>query len=152
MLKNASLLVFFIALCMTAGIIGSFFTYSSLEAWYTEINKPFFTPPNYMFGPVWTLLYILMGISLYLVWDNKKIKLNWFWTQLALNVFWSIAFFGLTSPIFGLIIILAVLYSIFKTIKEFSKHNKLAAYLLYPYIAWVFFATILNLSIVLLNI
>lgn len=151
MIKNTALLLFFIALCLSAGIIGSYFTYSSLENWYPYLKKPFFNPPNYLFGPVWTVLYILMGISIYLVWGNKKVNLNWFWTQLGLNVFWSVAFFGLKSPLIGFIVIIATWFTICKTIQEFYKYNKMAAYLLIPYIAWVTFATLLNFSIMILN-
>lgn len=144
-------LILSIALCEGAGIIGSFFTFQSVSTWYPTLIKPVFNPPAFIFGPVWTTLYLLMGVSLYLVWGKKKTKLKWFWKQLLLNVLWSVAFFGLKSPILGLLIIILLEISIILTIKSFSRVNKTATYLLYPYIAWVSFATILNLSIVILN-
>lgn len=140
-----------IALCELAGIIGSVFTYQSVQMWYPTLTKPFFTPPSWIFGPVWTLLYAFMGISLYLVLQKKKRKLTWFWIQLVLNVVWSIVFFGLRSPEFGLFVIGGLLFSIIMTIRSFKKVEKRAAYLLYPYVAWVSFATLLNFAIVILN-
>lgn len=144
-------LLFFVLLCEGAGIVGSLFTFQSVSGWYPTLTKPFFNPPSFVFGPVWITLYLLMGVSLYLIWGKKKTKLKWFWVQLILNAFWSIAFFGLKSPILGLLVILLLEVSIILTIKSFSKANKTAAYLLYPYLFWVSFATILNLSIVALN-
>lgn len=152
MLKKISFLLLFIILCEATGLIGSFFTFQSLQSWYPLLNKPFFNPPNFIFGPVWTILYLLMGISLFLVWGNKKVNLNWFWTQLGVNILWSALFFGLKSPLLGLISIVFLWYAIFRTIKVFDKFNKSASYLLYPYLAWVSFATLLNFSILILNI
>lgn len=140
-----------IALCELAGIVGSLFTYSSVQVWYPTLTKPFFTPPSFVFGPVWTLLYAFMGISLYLILQKKKRELTWFWIQLILNVLWSIVFFGFKSPELGLFVIGGLLFSIIMTIRSFKKIEKRAAYLLYPYVAWVSFATLLNLSIVILN-
>lgn len=140
-----------ISLCEGAGLIGSIFTFNSVNTWYLTLNKPLFNPPGWVFGPVWTILYLLMGISLYLVWENKKAGLRWFWIQLVFNSTWSLAFFGLKSPLLAFIIIILLWTSIFKTIMDFRKVNKNASYLLYPYLAWVSFASILNLSIVLLN-
>ena len=144
-----------IILCLGVGSLGSFFTVSEIASWYATLQKPFFSPPNYLFGPVWTILYILMGISLYLVWVAKKKgkekAMQLFLIQLALNFFWSIIFFGLHSPEVAFVEIIAMWIFIYLTIKAFSGISKTAAYLLYPYLAWVSFATILNLSIVLLN-
>jgi translocator protein len=146
-----------IALCFIVAFLGSIITFPSIPAWYVHLNKPFFNPPNWIFGPVWTILYILMGISLYIVWtknagDKKKenaIKI--FILQLVLNLLWSLVFFGLHQPLVALIIIIILWLSIFKTIKYFSKLSKLSAQLLYPYIFWVSFASVLNFSIVILN-
>jgi tryptophan-rich sensory protein len=143
-------LLFFIALCEATGIIGSIFTINSIDSWYQTLNKPFFTPPGWVFGPAWTTLYLLMGISLYLVWGKKKINLKWFWTQLFLNFIWSIVFFGLQNLALSFIIIVLLWGSIFLTIKSFIK-IKNAAYLLIPYIIWVSFALLLNFSILILN-
>ncbi len=150
-MKDFLRLIGFILLCQTAGIIGSIFTFNSVNTWYPTLDKPFFNPPSFVFGPVWTTLYFLMGISLFLVWGKKKTDLRWFWLQLSLNTIWSIIFFGLKNPLFAFIIIIFLWISIFQTIQSFKKINKNASYLLYPYIAWVSFAAILNLSIVLLN-
>lgn len=146
-----------IVICMSAGILGSVFTISSIPNWYMNLNKPIFAPPNWLFGPVWTLLYFVMGISLYLVWikldsnpgSKKAIKI--FLLQLGLNFIWTPVFFGLRSPLFGLIIIISLLISIVATMKSFFTISKLAMYLLIPYLLWVSFATILNAAIYWLN-
>lgn len=149
-IRNLPKLIFSIGLCLGAGILGSFFTISSIPTWYTTLNKPLLSPPNWVFAPVWTTLYILMGISLYLVWRKTHVP-SVFWVQLILNATWSIVFFGLKSPILALVDIVVLWLAIFLTIKSFYKINKLAGNLLIPYLAWVSFATILNLSIVILN-
>lgn len=154
--KNITKFILSISLCLGAGILGSFFTISSIPAWYATLNKPFFSPPNWVFGPVWTILYILMGISLYLVISKKeKVKskkgINMFLIQLVLNVLWSVIFFGMKNPALALVDILALWVAIILTIKSFSEINKLAGKLLIPYLLWVSFASILNLAIVLLN-
>jgi len=148
--KNISKLFLSIGLCLGVGFLGSIFTTSSIPTWYATLSKPFFSPPNWVFAPVWTTLYILMGISLYLVWQKRKIP-SVFWIQLILNFTWSIIFFGLKNPMLAFVNILALWIAIFLTIKSFSKINKLAGQLLYPYITWVSFATLLNLAIVILN-
>ena len=144
-------LILSIAVCEGAGLIGSIFILSSVNTWYLTLNKPFFNPPGWFFGPVWTTLYLLMGVSLYLVCGKKNADLKWFWIQLVLNSAWSIIFFGLKSPVLAFIIIVILWVSIFKTIVDFRKVNKRASYLLYPYLAWVSLASLLNLSIILLN-
>jgi translocator protein len=123
---------------------------SAIPTWYAALNKPFFSPPNWIFGPVWTLLYIMMGYSLYLVWVRRKVP-TIFWIQLFLNFIWSIIFFGMKNPTLALVNIIVLWIAIVLTIKAFSKIDKLASRLLWPYLAWVSFATFLNLAIVLLN-
>ncbi|MCC7552480.1 tryptophan-rich sensory protein [Candidatus Micrarchaeota archaeon] len=156
-LKNAGILIGFIILCLLAGIIGSIFTTQNIPTWYESINKPSFNPPNWVFGPVWTILYVLMGISAYLIYSKgikkKEVKLALiiFGIQLVLNTLWSILFFGLTSPLFGLICIIFLWLFIVLIMKLFYKLDKKAAYLLIPYILWVSFATILNYYIFILN-
>ena len=156
-LKNAGILIGFIILCLLAGIIGSIFTTQNIPTWYESINKPSFNPPNWVFGPVWTILYVLMGISAYLIYSKgikkKEVKLAFiiFGIQLVLNTLWSILFFGLTSPLFGLICIIFLWLFIVLIMKLFYKLDKKAAYLLIPYILWVSFATILNYYIFILN-
>lgn len=146
-----------ILLCEFVGIAGSFFTISSIGAWYGTLNKPFFSPPNWIFGPVWSLLYALMGVSFYLVWEKfKKTKkgheaIKFFVIQLILNGVWTPVFFGVHDILLALIIILVMWLFILKTILAFAKINKTASYLLYPYLAWVSFASLLNFSLWFLN-
>lgn len=150
-------LVTSVGVCFLAAGLGSAFTTGAIDSWYVTLNKPFFSPPNWVFGPVWTVLYLLMGIALYIVWiskTEKKTKRNgitFFFVQLALNSLWSILFFGLKSPVAALAGIILLWLAIFLTIKSFQKISKSAGWLLVPYIVWVSFAAILNLSIVLLN-
>ena len=147
-----------IVLCQLAGFIGSFFTTPSIPTWYASLSKPFFNPPNWIFGPVWVSLYLLMGISLFVVWQRRernpyaKKGLIFFFAQLILNVFWSVAFFGLKSPFLGLIDIVLLWIAIFLTIQAFFRISKTAGLLLIPYIVWVSFAAVLNFSLWILNV
>jgi len=151
-------LIISVLVCQGAGIVGSLFTTSAISTWYVTIQKPSFNPPNWIFAPVWTLLFLLMGISLYLVWSkglkDKKIKtaLFIFGIQLVLNIFWSFLFFGLQSPLYAFIEIIIFWLAISLTIISSYKISKLAAYLLLPYILWVSFASVLNFSILILNL
>lgn len=143
--------------CELVGILSTPFTISAIPTWYASLNKPFFSPPNWVFGPVWTALYGLMGVSAYLIWKRglkqKKIKhaMKLFLIQLACNFVWSILFFGLRSPVLGLIDIIALLVVLGMTINSFRTISRPAAYLLVPYLLWVSFATLLNAAIVYLN-
>ncbi len=154
---NILKLIFSIGVCFLVAGIGSAFTLPSIPSWYAQLNKPFFSPPNFLFGPVWTVLYLLMGISLYIVWNknlknkNKDKAIKTFILQLVLNLLWSLIFFGLHQPLLAFITIIILWISILMTIKYFYKISKPAAYLLIPYILWVSFASILNLAIVGLN-
>ncbi|MBI2129887.1 tryptophan-rich sensory protein [Candidatus Woesearchaeota archaeon] len=156
-IKNNYKLIFSIIICQLAGLIGSFFTASSVDTWYAALEKPGFNPPNWIFGPVWVALFLLMGISLYLVWEKgikakgAKIALIFFGIQLLLNMVWSIIFFGLRSPLYASIEIIILWLAILLTIIKFYKISKPAAYLLVPYILWVSFAVALNISIVFIN-
>jgi translocator protein len=146
-----------VILCFVVAFLGSVFTTPSITTWYADLNKPFFNPPNWIFAPVWTILYFLMAISLFIVWDkniknNKKenaIKI--FMLQLILNLFWSLAFFGLHQPILALVTIYILWISIFMMIKAFLKISKISGNLQIPYLAWVSFASILNLAVIILN-
>jgi len=148
-----------IGISYSAGLIGSIFTVEAISGWYATINKPSFNPPSWVFSPVWTILYTLMGIAAYLVWkdrNKKKIKtaniaLTFFGIQLVLNGLWSILFFGLNSPSLAFFEIMLLWIAIIFTIIYFFKINKTAAYLLIPYILWVSFAAFLNLNIWILN-
>ncbi|MBU2589441.1 MAG: tryptophan-rich sensory protein [Nanoarchaeota archaeon] len=146
-------LILALLLPQLAGFIGSLFTTPKISSWYATIIKPSFNPPNWIFGPVWVFLFILMGIALYLIWIKKdnKLALTFFSIQLGLNILWSILFFGLQSPLLALIEIFILEIFILLTIKEFYKISKKAAYILIPYISWVSFAIILNFAIVILN-
>uniref|UniRef100_A0A7C2K3E2 Tryptophan-rich sensory protein n=1 Tax=candidate division WOR-3 bacterium TaxID=2052148 RepID=A0A7C2K3E2_UNCW3 len=145
-----------IAIPLVVGFIGSLFTSSSVNTWYKEINRPSFTPPNWLFAPAWTLLFVLIGLAFYLVWlnnfgDNKTLVIGIFVLQLSLNLLWSLLFFGLRSPLLALIEIIVLWFAILLNMILFFRVSKVAGYLLVPYILWVTFATALNLGVYLLN-
>lgn len=152
---NLPKLVISFVLVFVAAAVGSWVTFSAIATWYSTLQKPVFNPPNAIFGPVWTILYILMAISFYLVWvKNKKSTkkgITYFLVQLALNALWSIVFFGLHNPLLAFVVIIALWIFIFLTIVEFKKVDTRAAYLLVPYLLWVSFAGVLNAAIMVLN-
>ena len=156
-MKNLPKLIISVIGCELVGFLGTPFTISAIPTWYTTLNKPFFAPPNWIFGPVWTLLYLLMGVAFYLIWKQgwkkKKVKTAelFFLAQLTLNFIWSPIFFGLRSPLLGLIVIVVMWVLIVMTMKKFYPLSRLAFYLLVPYLLWVSFATILNAAVVVLN-
>jgi benzodiazapine receptor len=142
---------------LAAGGIGSIFTMPNIATWYKGLTKPALTPPDWVFGPVWTTLFILMGIALFLVWrrdgaiSGVRMAIVVFGVQLALNIIWSVIFFGGRAPLFGLLVILLLWLAIAATIWQFSKVSKTASLLLVPYICWVSFATYLNAGVWRLN-
>jgi len=141
---------------LLAGGVGGLVTTPAISTWYATLNKPWFTPPGWLFGPVWTLLYILMGLALFLVWRSPRssmrdIGIALFAVQLAVNVFWSFAFFGLENTLYGVLTIIPLWVLIAATIFQFYKVSKGAAFLMIPYILWVSIATALNTAIYLLN-
>lgn len=147
-----------IVICQAAGAIGSVFTVTSLDSWYANLVKPSFNPPGWVFGPVWTFLYTLMGIAAWLVWKRGSLSspsvraaLSLFFLQLVLNALWSVLFFGLKSPLLALVDIVALLAAIAATIVVFRPISPAAAWLMTPYLAWVAFAAILNAAIWRLN-
>ncbi|UCG91603.1 MAG: tryptophan-rich sensory protein [candidate division WOR-3 bacterium] len=150
-------LVVSIIVCQAAGFLGSIFTTPAIPTWYASLKKPAFNPPNWLFAPVWTTLYLLMGIALFLIWrkgieaHGVKMALIIFLIQLVLNILWSVAFFGLKSPLGGLIVIVILWIAILLTIVYFYKLSSIAGILLVPYIIWVSFAGILNVSLFTLN-
>ncbi len=154
-IKDIKLLFFSLILCLGAGAIGSLFTTPAISTWYITLNKPSFNPPNFIFAPIWTILYVLMAISLYFVLTSKvkdkTFAVKLFLAQIALNILWSLLFFGLHNPLLALLDILLLWILIILNIKTFYKISKNASYLLIPYLFWVSFAGVLNLSIVLLN-
>ncbi|PWB53302.1 MAG: TspO protein [Candidatus Methanoperedenaceae archaeon] len=146
-----------ITICLFAGFLGSVFTTPAIPTWYATLIKPSFAPPNWVFFPVWTTLFVMMGISLYLVWRNgledKQVKkaLVIFAVQLILNVLWSAVFFGFRSPSGALVEIFVLWISIVFTIRIFMKVSRTAGLLLLPYLIWVSFAAFLNFMIWRLN-
>lgn len=142
---------------LLVGGVAGFFTSSGVEGWYALANKPWFNPPNWIFAPVWTALYILMGIALYLVWKSdaarsvKQTAVILFAVQLTLNFFWSLIFFKLQQTGWALAEIIAMWVMILLTIFAFGKISSTAAWLLAPYICWVSFASVLNYAIWKLN-
>ncbi len=162
---NTLKLIIAIVVSELAGIVGSVFTTPSIAGWYATLVKPAINPPAWVFGPVWTTLFALMGISAWLVWRNAeiaslqaprndrkiKIALGIFFGQLVLNTLWSIIFFGLHSPGGAFIEIVFLWLAILATIIVFYKISRLAAWLLVPYILWVSFAGYLNYAIWALN-
>lgn len=181
-MKRNNILKFIVAVVVSesAGVIGAVFTVLAVSSWYAGLAKPALNPPAWVFGPVWTVLYFLMGVSLYLAWKNdwkvknhilegkrkawnhlserlwtgswqKENAIGIFGTQLFLNVLWSIMFFYLKSPGLAFFEILALWFAILHTIANFYRISKASAYLLLPYIIWVSFAAYLNCAIWLLN-
>lgn len=153
---NIVKLVISVLIPFTAAAIGSMVTVINIPTWYAALEKPFFSPPNWLFGPVWTVLYLLMGLSLYFVWTapykkSKKLAFTIFGLQLVLNTLWSLVFFGLHAPLAGVVVIILLLAGIIATIRLFWPISRIAAYLLLPYALWVSFATVLNAAIAFLN-
>jgi tryptophan-rich sensory protein len=156
--KDVVTLVISILICQCAGFVGSLFTRPSIPTWYATLVKPPFTPPNWIFSPVWISLFLLMGISLFLVrrrgLAERKVRvaLGFFGAQLIFNILWSILFFALRSPLAGFIDIAVLWVAIALTIFYFLKVSKTAGLLLVPYIVWVSFASMLNGYIWRLNL
>ncbi|BER91472.1 TspO/MBR family protein [Atrimonas thermophila] len=148
-------LIISVAIPLVAGFAGSLFTSQSLEDWYPALRKPFFTPPNWLFFPVWTTLFVLMGIAFYLVWQRNfaghRVVLYLYCLQLVANVMWSWFFFGLRRPEWALVDILVLWVLILACIVSFYRISHLAGYLLLPYLGWVSLASFLNYFIVRLN-
>lgn len=158
--KMAGIWKFIIAilLCEGIGISSGLLASAQNNLWFDELNKPTWNPPGYLFGPVWGTLYLFMGISLALIWNNKSTESNkrnayiLFSIQLVLNFLWSILFFNFHSPLLALIDIILMIVTITITIFSFANFSKPAAWLLVPYLAWVLFATVLNFTIWKLNV
>ena len=156
-MKPAVKLIISIAIPLAIGAIASLFTSASVNGWYTTIYKPSFNPPNWIFAPVWTGLYIMMGIAFYLIWKShpdenvKNRAIDLYLLQLAFNFLWSFIFFYLHQPGWALVDIIALWIAILLTIVSFGKISVTAAWLLLPYICWVSFAAILNFFIWKMN-
>jgi len=157
MYKKVLRFIISIIICQSAGIFGSLFTFEAVPDWYITLEKPFFAPPNWIFGPVWIILYFLMGVSLYIVWENelksktRNIFFVVFGIQLILNTLWSSLFFGLRSPLLGLIDVLILDAMVAVTIIYAKRVSKYAAMLLIPYMVWIIIASVLNYAILVLN-
>jgi benzodiazapine receptor len=150
------MLLFFVFICFAAAGIGSVLTSSSLEVWYPSLAKPIWNPPNWIFGPVWTTLYLMMAVAAWLVWERGAPPSGgviWipFFMQLALNIAWSGIFFGLRQPGWAAAEIFVLWLAIVVTIRAFRLRSRRVAWLLVPYLAWVSFAAILNVTIWRLN-
>lgn len=148
----------FLAVCFAAAGIGGLFTapQTAPGGWYDTLNKPFFTPPGWLFGPVWTVLYTMIAVSGWLVWRERdkvdvRPALIFFGAQLVLNLLWSVVFFGLEAPGPGLVEILVLWAAISLNIVAFMNVSRVAGWMLVPYLAWVTFAALLNAGIWLLN-
>lgn len=154
-LINAIRLVVAIVAVELVGVAGSFFTVPEVSGWYAALQKPALNPPAWIFGPVWTTLYFLMGISLWLVWKSDAVKkgmaMRLFAMQLALNAIWSPIFFGAHATGGALAVMVLLWAAIGATILAFRRISAVAAWLLVPYILWVSFAGYLNYSIWMLN-
>jgi tryptophan-rich sensory protein len=143
--------------CQCAGLVGSIFTSPAIPIWYAALEKPPFSPPNWLFAPAWGTLYLLMGVAAFLVWRQGlskagvKSALVIFLVQLVINALWSGVFFGLKSPIVGVVVIVVLWVAILFTILKFFRLSVVAGSLLIPYILWVSFATALNIAIWMLN-
>ncbi|WP_396192502.1 TspO/MBR family protein [Flavobacterium sp.] len=144
--------------CLVIGYLSSLVTKEIMTTWYPTIIKLVFNPPNWIFAPVWTILYVMIGVAGGMIWnkletdqENVKKAFMFFIIQLGLNALWSYLFFGLHNPFLALIEIILLWLMIFETYNQFKKIDKIAAYLLLPYLVWVSFATILNFSIWWLN-
>lgn len=150
-------LVVCVLVCLGVSYVGSLLTTPSIPTWYAALQKPPFNPPNWIFAPVWLTLFVLMGLSAFMVWDKGlarkevRIGLGLFVAQLALNLTWSGVFFALRSPLWAFVDIIALWILILLTTIWFFRVSRLAGMLMIPYILWVSFASVLNLAIVVLN-
>jgi tryptophan-rich sensory protein len=156
-MKKLLQLIFAVLVCQTAGLIGSIFTRMSLDPWYASLEKPFFTPPDFVFAPVWIVLYTIMGVSAFLVWNRgitsarNKASLIIFTLHLCVNIAWTAVFFGAQCPPGGAALILLLWIMILTLISLFWRISPAAGALLIPYLAWVSFASALNIAIAMLN-
>jgi benzodiazapine receptor len=156
-LKDVLRLVVSIVVCQLAGGLGAIFTTPAIPTWYASLNKPAFNPPNWIFFPVWTTLYTLMGIAAFLVWRKGlherrvRVALAIFAVQLVLNTAWSIIFFGQQALFAALIVIVVLWLAILINIVAFWRISRVAGALLIPYILWVSFASVLNYAVWMLN-
>ncbi len=152
-MRNGLALAGFVVLCLAVGGLGGWATAQSVAEWYPTLAKPSWTPPPWLFAPVWTVLYILMGVAAWLVWKKGTAQgpMVLFGAQLLLNLAWSFLFFGARSPGLALIDIAVLWIAIAAMIFAYAFRSRLAAYLMVPYLAWVSFAMALNAAVFMLN-
>jgi len=155
-LVDSVALVLFVALCLGIGALGASVTATSVDTWYAGLVKPSFNPPDQVFGPVWTVLYILMGVAAWRVWrsadrDTTRGPLTLFALQLAINLGWSVVFFGLHKIATAVATIVVLDVAVLVTMLAFRSVDRRAALLMVPYVVWVAFATVLNVAIWRLN-
>lgn len=155
MLRNSwAVLILLILLCLAVGMLGGLASSASIDGWYRTIAKPDWTPPDMVFGPVWTLLYIMMAVAAWLVWrsdEQVRPALILFFGQLALNLLWTLLFFGARSPGLALIEVVFLWLAVLMTMLAFFARSSLAGWLFVPYLAWVSFAGVLNAAIWWMN-
>ena len=156
-MKKFGKLVFSVSICLLTGFLGSFVTMDSVTTWYSDLSRPSFTPPDWTFGVVWPILYVMMGISAFLIWNKGlvkrqvKIALGLFVLQLVLNGLWTPIFFGLHMIAIALVEIVLLWVAILLTIIVFWRISKASTFLLFPYILWVSFAVFLNAALWYMN-
>jgi tryptophan-rich sensory protein len=157
-MKDILKLLVSVVICQAAGFIGSIFTTPNIPTWYAMLKKPAFAPPNWLFAPVWTTLFLLMGIALFLIWrkglNNQPVRTAFtiFILQLIVNILWSMMFFYFMFPLGGFVVIIALWLLILLTIIHFINISRVAGILLIPYLLWVSFASVLNFMLWRLNI
>ncbi|HCF03959.1 TspO/MBR family protein [Flavobacterium sp.] len=157
-MNKISRIAIVVIICLAVGYLSGMVTRASITTWYPTLVKPSFNPPNWIFAPVWTSLYVMMGVAAGLIWNQITTKkaavtkaLQFFTIQLVLNALWSYLFFGLHNLMLATIEVVLLWLMIFETYSQFAKINKTASYLMLPYLAWVSFASVLTASIWWLN-
>ena len=155
MLKNKIVtFILFLIITFSVSLIGGLATVTFKEPWYSLLNKPFFNPPDWVFGPVWTSLYLLMTISIWMYWHSKNKEMNTvyiYFIHLVFNATWSIVFFVFHNMVFALLVLIALIAFIINLIISYKRVTMMSAYLMIPYLLWCFFALILNSSLIILN-
>ena len=155
MIKNKLLtFILFLLITFSASLVGGLATINFMNPWYSLLNKPIFNPPDWVFGPVWTILYLMMTISIWLYWHSKNKEMNTvyiYFIHLVFNTTWSIVFFGLHQILLALIVLLILIILIIILILKFKRVNKVSSYLMIPYLLWSCYALFLNLNLYLLN-
>ena len=155
MIKNKSLtFILFLGTTFSASLIGGLATIIYKEPWYSSLNKPIINPPDWVFGPVWTTLYFMMTISIWLYWHTKNREMNTiyiYFIHLVFNATWSITFFAFHNMILALVVLIILIALIINLILSFRRVKMISAYLMIPYLLWCCFALILNISLIILN-